>query len=93
MNKTPASALPPRDGIRPTALDGPREDLFHQAVDDLDTSQVAFMDGAVGGLSGEGFVMQCTVGVAVEEAADFVFQLAHAHDGLLAEPPRHVLIG
>ena len=37
--------------------------------------------------------MQGAVFVAVKKAADFVFQLADAHDGLLTQTPRHVLIG
>ena len=39
------------------------------------------------------FVVQGAVGVAVEEAADFVLEFAHPHDGLFAKTPRHVLVG
>ena len=51
------------------------------------------MDRAVGGLPGKGLLMQRAIGVAVEEATDFIFQLVDAHHRLFAEFPRHVLIG
>ena len=75
------------------SFDGARQHLFHQAVDDFDTGQVALVNGPVRGLAGKGLVVQCAVGVAVEKTADFVFQLLHPHHGLFAQPPGHILIG
>ena len=49
-------------------------------VDDLDAGQVALMHGAVEGLPGEGLAVQRTVGIAVEETANLVFELPHPLD-------------
>ena len=62
------------------AADRPRPDLLHQPVDDLDAGEVAFVHGAVERLSSEGLAVQRAIGIAVEEAADFVFQFADALD-------------
>ena len=51
------------------------------------------MHGAVEGLAGEGLAVQRAVGIAVEEAADLVFQLVHPLDGLGHQRPRHLLVG
>ena len=59
---------------------GPRPHLLHQPVDDLDAGEVALVDGAVEGLAGERLAVQAAVGIAIEEAADLVFQLAHPLD-------------
>ena len=75
------------------ATDRPSPHLLHQAVDDLDAGEVALVHSAVEGLPGEGLAVQRAVGVAVEEAADLVFQLVHALDGLGDERPRHLLVG
>ena len=74
-------------------LDRPRPHLLHQPVDDLDAGQVALVHRAVEGLAGERLAMQRAVGVAVEEAADLVFQLAHPLDGLGHQRPGEVLVG
>ena len=72
---------------------GRRRYLFHQPVDDLDPGQIALVDGPVGGLSGEGLLMQRAVGIPVEEAADLVFKLMDTFDGGAAQTPCHVLVG
>ena len=74
-------------------LDRPRPHLLHQPVDDLDAGEVALVHGAVEGLAGEGLAVQRAVGVAVEEAADLVLQLAHALDGLGHQRPGQLLVG
>ena len=73
-------------------LDLAAKHLFHQPVDDLDTRQIALMDGAVGGLAGKGLLVKRAVGVAVKETANFVFQLMYAFDSGAAQLPGHVLI-
>ena len=73
--------------------DRPRPHLLHQPVDDLDAGEVALVHRAVEGLAGEGLAVQRAVGVAVEEAADLVLQLAHALDGLGHQRPGEVLVG
>ncbi len=50
------------------------------------------MHGAVEGLPGEGLAVQRAVGIAVEEAADLVFQFAHALDGLGHQRPGQLLM-
>ena len=54
-------------------------DLLGQAVDDLDAGEIALVHGAVEGLPGERLLVHGAVGIAVEEAADLVLQLADAH--------------
>ena len=72
---------------------GPRPDLLHQPADDLDPGEIAFVDGAVEGLAGERLAVQRAVGVAVEEAADLVFELGDALDRLGHERPGELLVG
>ena len=72
--------------------DAPGPDLLGQAVDDLDAGEVALVDGAVEGLAGEGLLVDAAVGVAVEEAAQLVLQLADALDRLGDERPGEVLV-
>ncbi len=74
------------------AADRPRPDLLHQPVDDLDAGEVALVHGAIEGLAGEGLAVQRAVGIAVEETADLVFQLAHALDGLGHQRPGQLLM-
>ncbi len=74
------------------AADRPGPDLLHQPVDDLDAGEVALVHGAVEGLAGEGLAMQRAVGIAVEETADLVFQLAHALDRGRDQRPRQLLM-
>ena len=45
---------------------------------DLDAGEIAFVDGAVEALAGERFLMDRAVGVAIEQAADAVFELDDA---------------
>ena len=74
------------------AADRPGPDLLHQPVDDLDAGEVALVHGAIEGLAGEGLAVQRAVGIAVEETADLVFQLAHALDRSRNQRPRQLLM-
>ena len=53
-------------------------DLLGQPVDDLDAGQVALVHRAVEGLAGERLLVDRAVGIAVEEAAELVLELADA---------------
>ena len=68
------------------------KNLFHQAIDDLNTCQVTLVHGTVCGLSGKRFLVERSVFIAVEKAADLVFKLVDADYCLLAQAPRHVLV-
>ena len=74
-------------------LDAPRPDLLGEAVHDLDPGEVALVHRAVEALPGEGLLVHRAVGIAVEEAAQLVFQLVDALDRLRHERPREVLVG
>ena len=93
ISKTPAipgliSSRDEGDGaVFLQALDVEAQDPLHQAVDDLDAGEIALVHRAVEALPGKGLLMQAAVGVAVEEAADLVFQLVDALDGPFAKPP------
>jgi hypothetical protein len=63
-------------------------DLLSEAVDDLDAGEVPFMDRAVEALPGESLLVDRAVRVAVEEAAQFVLELADADLRLRDEEPR-----
>src|SRR2546426_11061073 len=77
--------LQPRDAARP--------DLLGEPVDDLDAGEVALVHGAVERLPGEGLLVDAAVGIAVEEAAELVFQLADPFNGQAHQLPGEVLIG
>ena len=64
--------------LEPT--DRPRPYLLHQAIDDLDAGEVALVHGTVEALAGKRLAVQRAVGIAIEEAADLVLELAHALD-------------
>ncbi len=66
--------------------------LFGQAVHDLDAGEVALVHGAVEGLSGERLLVDRAVGIAVEETAELVLQLADARARLVDQQPCEVLI-
>ena len=72
--------------------DRPRPHLLHQPVDDLDAGEIALVHGAVEGLAGEGLAVQRAVGIAVEEAADLVFQFLHPLDRLGDQRPGQFLV-
>ena len=57
-----------------------RPHLLGEPVDDLDAGQVALVHGAVEGLAREGLLMHRAVGIAIEEAAELVFELTDALD-------------
>ena len=73
-------------------LDRAAEHLLHQPADNLDAREVALVNRPIERLSGEGLVVQRTIRISVEEAADFVLELAHPHDCGLAKPPRDGLV-
>ena len=70
----------------------PRPNLLHQPVDDLDAGEVALVHGAIERLAGEGFAVERPVGIAIEEAADFVFQFLHPLDRLGDQRPGQFLV-
>src|SRR6266513_1251446 len=77
--------LQPRDAARP--------DLLGEPVDDLDACEVALVHGAVERLPGEGLLVDAAVGIAVEKAAELVFQLADPLNGQGHQLPGEVLVG
>ena len=95
---TPASAQPSARGSSSSARcsssrrDAARPHLLGQAIDDLDAGEIALVDGAVVGLAGERLLVDGAVGVAVEEAADLVLQLADAHRRLRHQRPGKLLV-
>src|SRR5579872_4853187 len=74
-------------------LHGTGKHLLHQPADDLDASQVAFVNGPICRLSGECFLMQGPVRIAIKEATDLILEFPDANDSLLAQLPCHVLVG
>ena len=80
-----AMLLEPPDPARP--------DLLGEPADDLDAGQVALVDGAIERLPGECLLVDRTVRIAIEEAAELVLQLADALDGAAAQRPREILVG
>ena len=74
------------------AIDVARPYLFGQAIDDLDPGQVALVHGAVEGLSGERLLMDGAVGIAVEKAAELVFELVNALDRAGHQRPGEILV-
>ena len=72
-------------------LDIHAPDLLHEPVDDLDAGQVGLVDGAVEALARECLGVQRAIGIAVEEAADLVLELAYPLDGALDQAPCQVL--
>ena len=67
------------------------EHLLHHPVDDFDAGQVALVDRTVETLARERLQVDRPVGVAVEEAPDFVFEFVNAFDRAFYEPPRQIL--
>ena len=62
------------------AIDVARPHLLGEAIDDLDAGQIALVHGAVERLAGERFLVDRAVGIAIEETAELVLQLADALD-------------
>src|SRR5690554_6840671 len=58
-------------------LDVARPDLLSQTIDDLYASEIAFVNGAVECLAGKRFLMQGAVWIAIEKAAQLVFELVN----------------
>src|SRR5262249_14237331 len=54
--------------------------------------EIALVDGAVEGLSGERLLVDGAVRIAVEEAAEFVLQLANAHRRGRHQQPGEILV-
>ena len=67
--------------------------LLGEPVDDLDAGEVALVHGAVEGLPGERLLMHGAVGIAVEEAAELVLELADALGAVVDQQPRELLVG
>ena len=61
------------------------QNLFHQAVDDLDARKVALVHRPVGGLPRKRLLVQRPVRVAVKETPHLVFQLADPLHGIRFE--------
>ena len=74
------------------AIDAARPHLFGQPIDDLDAGQVALVHRAVEGLPGKRLLVDRAVGVAVEKAAEFVFQLVDAFDRPVDQRPCEILV-
>ena len=74
------------------ATDRSRPHLLHQPIDDLDAGEIALVHRPIEGLAGEGLAVQRTVGIAIEEAADLVLELAHALDRGAHQRPGQLLM-
>src|SRR5271155_2833839 len=72
--------------------DGARPDRLGEPVHDLDPGQIALVHRAIKGLSRESLQMDTAVRIAIEEAAELVFQLAHPLDRTSDQRPGEVLI-
>ena len=66
--------------------------LLHQAVDDLDTGEIALVHRAIEALPGEGLLMNAAVRIAIEEAAELGLELADAPLRAGDEEPGEVLV-
>src|SRR3972149_4443512 len=66
--------------------------LLGEPVDDLDAGQVALVDGAVKSLSRRGRLGSAAVGIAIEEAAERVLELAHARGRIVHQEPGKILV-
>ncbi len=73
-------------------MDAARPHLLGETIDDLDAGEVALVHRAVVGLPGERLLMHRAVGIAVEEAAELILQLADAHRRLRHQRPGELLI-
>src|SRR5438552_923245 len=73
-------------------MNASRPHLFREPIDDLDAGQVALVHGSIEGLSGESLLGNRAVRVAIEEAAELVFQLPDALDRAAHKHPRQLLI-
>ena len=80
-----AVLLEPGDAARPHLLGEP--------IHDLDAGEVALVHGAIERLPGERLLVDRAVGIAIEEAAELVFELVNALDRAGDERPRELLIG
>src|SRR3954471_16064113 len=74
------------------ALDVAAPDLLREPVDDLDAGEVALVHRAVEGLARKRLLVHGAVGIAVEEAAELVLQLADSHLRFGDELPGKVLV-
>ena len=53
----------------------PHPQLFGQAIDNLDTREVAFMHGSIEGLASKCLLMNRAIGVAIKKTTEFVLKL------------------
>ena len=67
--------------------------LFHQAIDDLYTGQIATMCSAIKALASKGFLMECTVRIAIKKATKLILEFTNPLDGFLTQGPYQILTG
>ena len=92
-DRTPIRGSNQLDGaVLLETIDAARPNLLGQPIDDLDAGQIALVHGPVEGLPRERLLMHRAVRVAIEEAAQLVFQLVDALDSARYQRPREVLI-
>src|SRR3972149_851417 len=76
----------------PEPAPAPPPPLPGEPVDDLDAGQVALVDGAVKSLSRKGLLVNGAVGIAIEEAAERVLELAHARGRIVHQETGKILV-
>ena len=74
-------------------LDVARPDLLGETIDDFDAGQIPLVDRAIERLPGKRLLMNRAVGIAIEQAAKLVLELAHTLERGRYQRPRQVLIG
>src|SRR5512139_2200924 len=66
--------------------------LLSEPVDDLDAGKIAFVHGSIESLPGESFLMDRSIGIAIEEATELGLQLADAFRRRFDQQPGKVLV-
>jgi len=75
------------------ASDAAPPNLLGKPIHDLDAGEIALVHRAVEALSCERLLMDRSVRIAIEEAAELVLQLAHSFEGSRYERPGKLLVG
>ena len=70
-------------------IQGPH--LFHQAIDNFNSGQVAPMRRTIKALSGKRFLMQRSVRISIKKTAKLVLKLANSLHGFFAQCPYQIL--